>query len=43
MLKKSFCDYSDTYILVKGTIRIPNAETAGATANNVDKKVIYKN
>ena len=24
MLKSSFCDYSDAYILVKGTITAPN-------------------
>ena len=30
------CDYSDAYILLKGTI------TAAAAANNVDKKVIFK-
>ena len=43
MLKSSLCDYSDTYILVKGTISVTNTATAGAAANNINKKVIFKN
>ena len=43
MLKTSFCDYSDAYILVKGTISVNNTAAAGAAANNDDKKVIFKN
>ena len=35
-LKSSLCDYSDAYILLKGTI------TAAAAANNVDEKIIFK-
>ena len=42
MLKSSLCDYSDAYILVKGTISINNT-AAGAAANNTNKKVIFKN
>ena len=42
MLRSSLCDYSDTYILVKGTITVANIGTA-ATPNNADKKVIFKN
>ena len=30
MLKSSFCDYSDAYILVKGIITVPNTRTAAA-------------
>ena len=41
MLKSSLCDYSDAYILVKGTITVKAA--ADANANNTDKKVIFKN
>ena len=37
MLKSSSCDYSDAYILVRGTINVNNT----AAANN--KKVIFKN
>ena len=43
MLKPSFCDYSDAYILVKGPITVNNTETADADANNDNKKVIFKN
>ena len=43
MLKSSLCDYSDAYILVKGTISINNTAAQGAAANNTDKKVIFKN
>ena len=43
MLKSSLCDYSDAYILVKGTITVDDTSTAGAAANNTNKKVIFKN
>ena len=43
MLNSSLCDYSDAYILVKGTITVNNTAAAGANANNTDKKVIFKN
>ena len=43
MLKSSLCDYSDTYILVKGTISVNNTAAAGSAVNNDDKKVIFKN
>ena len=43
MLKSSLCDYSDVYILVKGTITVNNTAAAGAAANNTNKKVIFKN
>ena len=43
MLKSSLCDYSDAYILVKGTIGVNNAAAQGAIANNTSKKVIFKN
>ena len=42
MLKASLCDYSDAYILVKGTISV-NDTAAAAVANNDNKKVIFKN
>ena len=42
MLKSSFCDYSDAYILVKGTIAVNNTAAADADANNTNKKVIFK-
>ena len=40
MLKSSLCDYSDAYILVKGTITVNNT---AAAVNNTNKKVIFKN
>ena len=43
MLKSSLCDYSDAYILVKGTISVNNSAAAGAAANNTNKKVMFKN
>ena len=42
MLRYSLCDYSDVYILVKGTITVPNTATADADVNNANKKVIFK-
>ena len=43
MLKFSLCDYGDAYILVKGTISVTNTAAAGAAANNINEKVIFKN
>ena len=42
MLKSSLCDYSDAYILVKGTVTVNNT-AAAAAVNNANKKVIFKN
>ena len=43
MLRSSLCDYSDTYILAKGNITVNNTVAEGAAANNINKKVIFKN
>ena len=43
ILKSSLCDYSDAYILVKGTISVNNTAAADAAANNTNKKVIFEN
>ena len=43
MLKPSLCGYSDACILVKGNISVNNNAGVGAAANNVNKKVIFKN
>ena len=46
MLHSSLCDYSDAFILVKlvkGTVTLPNTAFTPATANNTNKKVIFKN
>ena len=42
MLRSSFCDYSDAYILVKWSITVNNTADA-ADANDNGKKVIFKN
>ena len=43
MIRSDLCDYSDSCILVKGTITVPNTVAAGAVVNNTNKKVIFKN
>ena len=43
MLKSSLCDYSDVYIIVKGTITVNNTAAEGAAANNINKKVMLRN
>ena len=45
MLKSSLCDYSDAYILVKGTITIngAGADAAASQADKRDKGVAFKN
>ena len=43
MLKSSLCDYSDAYILVKGTVSVNNTAAQGAAVNNTNKKVMFKN
>ena len=40
MLKSGFCDYSDVYILIKGTITVSNTAAADADANNANKENI---
>ena len=42
MLKLSLRDYSDAYILVKGTVTIPNTRTVAAPNNKI-KKVLFRN
>ena len=42
MLRSSLCDYSGAYILVKGNVAVNNNAGAGAAANNIGKKVIFK-
>ena len=45
MLKSGLCDYSDTYIIVKGTVTITGA-VADAIARQADKRnkdVVFKN
>ena len=41
MLTSSLCDYSNAYVLVKGTITVVDTAAAGVDVNNADKKVIF--
>ena len=43
VLRSSLCDYSDAYIIVKWNTTVNNTAGAGATATNINKKVIFKN
>ena len=43
MLRSSFCNYSDAYILVKENITVNNTAVDGADANTTNKKVIFNN
>ena len=43
MIRSSLCDYSNEYILVKGTITVPNMEAKGAAVNNTNNKVVFRN
>ena len=43
MTRSNLCNYSDSYILVKGTAAVPNTAAAGATVKNANKGVIFKN
>ena len=45
MLKSSFCEYNDAYVLVKGNIAITGsgADVAAKQAGKRDKEVIFKN
>ena len=42
LIKSSLCDYSDPYIIVKGTISIERVQ-APAEPDNDGKKVVFKN
>ena len=42
MLSSRLCDFSDTYILVKGTVIVTYTGTTAAS-NNREKKAIFKN
>ena len=41
MLRSSLCDYSNAYVLVKGTTTF--AQETAAVLNNANKMVIFKN
>ena len=41
MLKSILCNYSDVYILIKGTLTV--APEAAVNANNYNKEAVFKN
>ena len=43
MLRSNLCDYSDAYILVKGTITAISTAAQGQPNNGANRKVIFKN
>ena len=43
MLRSSLCDYSDAYILVKGTITVANTAAQDQPNNGANKNIIFKN
>ena len=43
VIRSNLCDYSDAYILVKGTITVLNMVAVGAAIYNTNKRVIFKN
>ena len=43
MIRSTLCDYSDSYILVNGTITVPNTADTCAAVFNTNRKVIFKN
>ena len=43
MLKSSLCNYSDSDVLIKGNVTVNNTAAADTNANNINKKVIFKN
>ena len=43
MIRSSLCDYGDAYILLKGTITVPNMVAADVAVKNINKKVVSKN
>ena len=40
ILQSSLCDYSDAYILVSGTITVPNIAADGPNPKNIKNKII---
>ena len=43
VLRSSLFNYSGAYILVKGTLTVPNTTAAGGSSDNRSKNVIFKN
>ena len=43
MIRSNLSDYSDSCILVIGTVTVTNTAAAGPDINNTNKKVLFKN
>ena len=43
LIKSNLCDYSDSYILAKETITVPNAAATDAAVINTNRKAMFKN
>ena len=43
MIRTNLCDYIDAYILVKGTVSVPNMAAQCAAVNKTNKEVTFKN
>ena len=43
MKRSNLCDYIDAYVLVKGTITVPNMTATCTSVYSTNKKVIFKN
>ena len=41
--KLNLCDYSNAYLLLKGTITLPNTEVAAAAVNITNKNITFAN
>ena len=42
MIRSNLRGYSDAYILVKRTTKVPNTAVSDAAVNNTNKEVIFK-
>ena len=42
IIGSNLCDYSDAYILVEGTITVPNTAASDMAVNNTNKKQYLK-
>ena len=43
MIRSSLCDYSDAYILLKGTTTVSNTAAADGAVDDTNKKAVFKN
>ena len=43
MLRLTSCDYSNAYMILEGTVTVPNMTAAVVAVNNTNKKVIFGN